>query len=200
MKEWIKEHMILISAMVVGSLVLIYYFISPVTETQLKVNPVETGLPTETPKTSTERKEVKTIMADVKGAIKIPGVYEVKEGERVIDIISKAGGLTDQADQTKVNFSMYVTDEMVLYIPKVGEVEQPDLVPSGANQKETMVNINKADQSELETLPGIGPSKSMAIIEYRNTNGPYQTIEDIQSVGGFGEKTFEKLKDKISVK
>ena len=194
------EHKIIITTMVIGSLVLIYYLVSPVTDKPLTLDPVETEFPTETPEPSTKKEEVKIIMADVKGAVKLPGVYEVKEGERVIDILAKAGGLTDKADQAKVNFSMYVTDEMVVYIPKVGEVEQPDLVPSGTNQKETMVNINKADQSELETLPGIGPSKSMAIIEYRNTNGPYQTIEDIQSVSGFGEKTFEKLKDKISVK
>ena len=194
------EHKILITTMVIGSLVLIYYLVSPVTDKPLTLDPVETEFPTETPEPSTEKEEVKIIMADVKGAVKLPGVYEVKEGERVIDILAKAGGLTDQADQAKVNFSMYVTDEMVVYIPKVGEVEQPDLVSSGTNPKEAMININKADQTELETLPGIGPSKSMAIIEYRNTNGPFQTIEDIQSVGGFGEKTFEKLKDKISVK
>lgn len=96
---------------------------------------------------------------------------------------------------------MYIVDEMVLYIPEVGEIETPDgAMATSTTPKDGLVNLNKADQSELETLPGIGPSKSAAIIEYRETNGPFKAIKDIQSVSGFGEKTFEKLKEKITVK
>ena len=106
------------------------------------------------------------------------------------------------ADSATVNFSMHVTDEMVIYIPKKGE-EASNLIPSQSGQmpsEKRTVNLNTAELSELETLPGIGPAKSAAIIEYRKVNGPYKSIEDLKSISGIGDKTFEKLKELISVK
>jgi competence protein ComEA len=202
LKEWIKEHVTVMLAAIVVLCVVLFYVLNPMEEERYEPTPLKTEETAVTPEpTSEQQPEKKTIMADVKGAIKNPGVYEAKEGERIIDIITRAGGLTEKADQTKVNFAMYVEDEMVLYIPEIGELESPDLTTvTSTKQNEVMVNINKAEQVELETLPGIGPSKSQAIIEYRNTNGPFKTIEDLQSVSGFGVKTFEKLKDKITVK
>lgn len=200
MKEWIKEHMILTSVMVLGFLVLLFYFFSPLTDQPYPENHEEMEFPVEALEEQQPPTEPKTIMADVKGAITNPGVYEAKEGERVIDIITRAGGLTEKADQSQVNLAMYVVDEMVLYIPEVGEAVLQDIGSANTSTKEDKVNLNAANQAELETLPGIGPSKSTAIIEYRETNGPFKKIEDIQSISGFGEKTFEKLKDKIVVK
>jgi len=155
-----------------------------------------------------EEPEVPSIlMADIKGAVKIPGVYEVNIGERVIDLIEKAGGLLGDADSSSVNFAMKISDEMVVYIPKKGE-EIPKtgggVVPSGQQNISApdagKVNLNTATASELETLPGVGPAKSAAILEFREVNGGFKTIEDLKSISGIGDKTFEKLKELITVK
>ena len=145
------------------------------------------------------------IFVDVKGAITTPGVYEASMGERVIDIIEKAGGLLDSADKNNINFAMKVVDEMVLYIPVIGE-QNPSMagVATGGSLPEGTtadgkINLNSATESDLQTLPGIGPAKALAILEYRDTNGSFKTIEDLMEISGFGEKTFEKLKEHITV-
>ena len=142
------------------------------------------------------------IMADIKGAVLHPGVYEIAQGKRVIDLVGLAGGLTEDADSSQINFAMHVQDEMVLYIPKKGEniegVISSPVNPQRA-EKQT-VNLNSATAGELETLPGVGPAKAEAIIEYRETNGPFNSIEDLKSISGIGDKTYEKLKEYISVK
>lgn len=148
------------------------------------------------------------IMVDVKGQIKQPGVYQSNAGERVIDVISRAGGLTDLADQSQVNFAAHVQDEMVIYIPAMGEEALITPGPSGgniegvaaSNQNQGKININKADENELQNLPGIGPAKATAIIEYRNASGPFKAIEDLKNISGIGDKTFEKLKELIVVR
>lgn len=143
------------------------------------------------------------IMVDVKGAVKNPGVYFARPGDRVIDVIEDAGGLLENADDHAINFAMKLTDEMVIYVPRKGEDYQGNggmAVVASGGKNDGKVNLNRADRSELETLPGIGPSKAEAIIEYRETKGPFKTIEDLKLVSGVGEKTFEKLKDKITVK
>ncbi|WP_391560233.1 helix-hairpin-helix domain-containing protein [Robertmurraya sp.] len=144
-------------------------------------------------------------LVDVKGAVENPGVYEVMLDERVIDVIEKAGGLKEGADETKINFAGRVTDEMVLYIPLIGEEGENMIVSAGASststsQGEGKININKATSDELQNLPGIGPSKAEAIIAYREDSGLFQTIDDLKLVTGIGDKTFEKLHDQIIVK
>jgi competence protein ComEA len=144
-------------------------------------------------------------LVDVKGAVENPGVYEVMLDERVIDVIEKAGGLKEGADETKINFAGRVTDEMVLYIPLIGEEGENMIVSAGASststsQGEGKININKATSDELQNLPGIGPSKAEAIISYREDSGLFQTIDDLKLVTGIGDKTFEKLQDQIIVK
>lgn len=152
--------------------------------------------------------ETETVMVDVKGEIKHPGVYSSNTTERVIDVIQRAGGLTDKADESQVNFAAHVQDEMVIYIPAKGAaVSGPapsNTAPavladnSGMNQN-GKININKADVNELQNLTGIGPAKAAAIIQYREENGPFQAIEDLKNISGIGDKTFEKLKDSISL-
>ena len=150
---------------------------------------------------------------DVKGAVGTPGVFIAQPGDRVIDLIAAAGDFTKDADLDKVNLAQLVEDQMVIYVPRVGEedVELPDIVPASTGSAVTMtsnqmlvmdnqVNLNTATQAELETLPGIGPSKAIAIIEYRETTGKFQQIEDLKNISGIGDKTFEKLQDSITVK
>lgn len=143
------------------------------------------------------------IAIDVKGEVKNPGVYFMDEGMRVIDVIEKAGGVLKDAETAAVNFAQLLTDQMVVYIPKVGE-ELPSidlLVEEDA--KESLVSggidINTAEKAELMSLNGIGEVKAENIISYREENGKFSTIEELKNVSGIGEKTFENLEDEILV-
>jgi competence protein ComEA len=191
-----------------------YFFIyQPSPSTNQTISQLEKNTQLEVDeKIKTEPKEdlkpkVETIMIDVKGEIKKPGVYQSNQGERVIDVIKQAGGLTDKADESQINFAAHVQDEMVVYIPAKGEISanlSPDLssFPSTAtssSQETKKINLNKADETELQNLPGIGPSKAASIISYRSENGPFRSIDDLKKISGIGEKTFEKLKESIMV-
>ncbi|RFU65778.1 helix-hairpin-helix domain-containing protein [Peribacillus glennii] len=156
-----------------------------------------------------EPKEPQIMKVDVKGEVKTPGVFVAKHGDRVIDVIAQAGNFTGKADKDQVNLAQLVEDQMVIYVPEIGEAPgssaasmQAKISGSAANggSAGVKVNINTAEAAELETLSGIGPSKSSAIIEYREKNGPFQKIEDLKNITGIGDKTFEKLMDSISVK
>jgi competence protein ComEA len=145
------------------------------------------------------------ILVDVKGAVVNPGVYEVMMDERVINVIEKAGGLKEGADKGKINFAQRLIDEMVVYIPLIGEEGENSIISSSVTQPsiskdEGKININVASLDELQNLPGIGPSKAEAIIAYREESGSFQTIEDLKLVTGIGDKTFEKLQERIIVK
>ncbi|PLT34634.1 helix-hairpin-helix domain-containing protein [Bacillus sp. V5-8f] len=157
--------------------------------------------------TPSKEKEPIVIKVDVKGAVQTPGVFVAEEGDRVIDVVAKAGNFTSNADKDQVNLAQLIEDEMVIYVPEIGEMSDSKVVPtrlepsgSAANNGTQNININTAQASDLETLPGIGPSKSAAIIEYRETNGPFREVEDLKNITGIGDKTFEKLMGSISVK
>lgn len=149
------------------------------------------------------------IIVDIKGAVKNPGVYRAEADMRVIDIIDLAGGLSEAADADTVNLSQRVTDQMVIYIPAIGEEAERPIVAqestlteqaSGNEAAESeKVDINTADAVLLQTLNGIGEKKAALIIAYREENGSFQTIEEIMEVSGIGEKTFEGFKDLIKV-
>lgn len=151
-----------------------------------------------------ETGSLQEIIVDIKGEIDSPGVYQLKEGSRVIDVIEKAGGLLSEADTTSVNFAQLVADQMVIYIPKEGEEvpvnqmnQEGNVNDSNINEKQ--IDINKAEKETLMLLSGIGSSKADGIIAYREENGFFQTIEELKNVSGIGEATFEKLKDAITV-
>lgn len=135
-------------------------------------------------------------IVDVKGAILKPGVYEMDVDARVNDVIQKAGGFSENADQTQVNLAQKVQDEMIIIIPKEGELAQGGGNTGNGSDK---IRINYATQDEIESLNGIGPSKAQAIIQYRDEHGFFQTTEDLLEVSGIGEKTLENLQDDIQV-
>ena len=139
------------------------------------------------------------IFVDIKGAVKKPGVYQMKAGDRVKDAIDAAGGLTAEADSQKVNLAQRVEDQMVIVVPKVGE--EAEAIPAGATSKEVSkegkVNINTATVEELKTLKGVGEKKAEAIIEYRKKNGSFKTKEDLMKVRGIGKKLFESFEERI---
>ena len=142
------------------------------------------------------------LFVDIKGAIKHPDVYKMNNGDRVIDIISRAGGFLKQADETAINLAQKLQDEMVIIVPKEGENPIDTMVittDGGGQDTEGKVKLNEATQAELETLNGIGPSKAQAIIDYREEHGPFQTVEDVLEVSGIGEKTLDHLKDDLIV-
>ena len=145
------------------------------------------------------------ILVDVKGAVKAPGVYSLMLDDRVIDAITIAGGYTAEADSTHINHAQKLVDEMVIYVPKIGEdisVEQVTTVSSSAASGQASsgkLNLNAATEAELTTLPGIGPAKAQAILEYREQNGRFKSVDDLKNVSGIGEKTFEKLKEFIEI-
>lgn len=151
-----------------------------------------------------EKTEVSTtqetvIFVDIKGAVKNPGVYQMKPGDRVKDALEAAGGLTAEADSQKVNLAKRLEDQMVIVVPKVGE--EAEEIPAGETRKEATkegkVNINTATVEELKTLKGVGEKKAEAIIEYRKKNGSFKTKEDLMKVRGIGKKLFEAFQERI---
>lgn len=161
------------------------------------VTVVETTMLAEKTEVSTTHEAV--IFVDIKGAVKNPGVYQMKSGDRVKDALDAAGGLTDEADSQKVNLAQRVEDQMVIVVPKVGE--EATEIPSGGTSKEAAkdgkVNINTATVEELKTLKGVGEKKAEAIIEYRKKNGSFKTKEDLMKVRGIGKKLFESFQERI---
>lgn len=136
----------------------------------------------------------------VSGEVNQPGVYTLPSGSRIIDAIQAAGGVTDQALTSNVNLAERLVDSQQVMIPS----RVPTLVPGvdSANRSSSisvLVNINTADQDELESLPEIGPVIAEKIIAYRDKNGPFQTIEAIQNVEGIGPETFAKIELLITV-
>ena len=154
----------------------------------------------ETKETVVEKPDdvVSVVLVDVKGAVVAPGVYEINSNGRVKDVIKKAGGFLEDADQVQLNLASKVVDEMVIYVPIVGEVTSSS-VSEKPSVESQLVSINSADLNELQELPGIGPAKAEAIVQFREDNGGFTAIEELMNISGIGEKTFEKLKDLITV-
>ncbi|HWO97945.1 MAG TPA: helix-hairpin-helix domain-containing protein [Bacillus sp. (in: firmicutes)] len=145
------------------------------------------------------KEEGKQVIVDVKGEVQKPDVYEMRQGDRITDAIKSAGGFTERADQNQVNLAGKLKDEMVIYVPKKGEIPSLPLLPLQQQESADLVNINSASSEELQSLPGIGPAKAEAIITYREEQGGFQKKEDLMNVSGIGEKSFEKIKEHIAV-
>ncbi|MGI8316079.1 helix-hairpin-helix domain-containing protein [Halobacillus mangrovi] len=151
-------------------------------------------------KTIPDSSEENGIKVDVKGEVNQPGVYEVKSEMRVDDVIQLAGGMTDKADPSSVNLAQKLIDEMVIHV-----YSSESVTSDGASEKPRIPNsndqvvLNQATVEEIQTLNGIGPSKAEAIIQYRQENGPFKTVEDLVNVSGIGEKTIENIKEDIRV-
>ena len=148
-----------------------------------------------------EKPEV--IVVDVAGAVGAPSLVTLQADSRVGDAIEAAGGFAADADAARVNRAAKLQDGQQVYVPRVGEAGAvaPDVGASaqGGAAADGPVNINRASESDLDALPGVGPSTARAIVEDRDANGPFSTIEDLMRVSGIGEKKFEKLKSSICV-
>ncbi len=176
----------------------------------------------------TTKENTNKIIVHVSGAVNKEGIVELEENSRISDAISKAEGLKENADTKKINLAYKLEDGMKIYIPTIEESmnqneqnqnESQSLMDqtsqyitssseiiqdgqtNGTSETKTneKININTATQTELETLPGIGPSTSLKIVNYRKENGKFKTIEDIKEVSGIGEVKYENIKDLICV-
>ncbi len=154
-----------------------------------------------------EQKEVGTgIFVHIDGWIQNPGVYEIKENDRVNAIIEKAGGLKEGASIKSINLAARLSDGDKIYIPNREEDKQIETAEAKGNNigtvkitKNNKININKASISELKQITGIGESTANKIIDYRDNVGKFKKIEDIKEVKGIGDSKYESIKDKITI-
>ena len=156
------------------------------------------------------------IRVEIVGAIKKPGVYTLENGKIIEDLIKLSGGLSDSVDKEKtaqsINRAEILSDGEKVVIPEVGAETSAitsetvagastSSVPSSSSKNQNIgkVNLNSANLSQLDTLPGIGPAYGQRIIDYRASSGGFKTIEEIKNIKGIGDKTFEKLRDLITI-
>lgn len=194
--------------LIIGILFAIYLFMNNYTYEEINFNEIfeeDINITNESIENNETEQEIE-IAVHVTGEVKKQGLIYVKQGARVADAIEKAGGETSEADLSQINLAYILEDGQKIYIPNKNEkISQYITKNKGNNEnnntdkEDKKVNINTANQSELDELPGIGPSTAQKIIEYREENGNFETIEDVQNVKGIGDAKFEDIKDKITV-
>lgn len=153
-----------------------------------------------------EEEEPSVLFVYMCGEITNPGVYEMPKGARVYEAVAAAGGFTENACLEAWNQAAVLSDGMQIYIPNEEEFQSNDIALPGsisisdtADNSSGLVNINTAAIEELCTLPGIGESRAKEIISYREQNGKFSNITEIQNVTGIKEGLFSKIKDKITI-
>ena len=150
--------------------------------------------------------DVQQVGVGVEGAVASPGLYLVSADARVNDAVAAAGGMTQDADRQRVNLAQKVEDGMQVYVPSREEAAAASGAAatragqaSSSGLSKGKVNLNTASAEELQTLSGIGPSLSQRIIDYRQANGPFKSVEDLRKVPGIGDTRFKSLKDLVCV-
>ncbi|KPN79837.1 hypothetical protein RZ56_05070 [Apilactobacillus kunkeei] len=145
----------------------------------------------------------KDLYIDVKGEVKHPGVYQIPSNSRVTDVIKEAGGFKADADEQNVNLAKVLNDQDVVVVNKKGASGSSSFASSvsgtSSSSNNVKVNLNTADLNELQKLDRVGEKKAQKIIDYRNQHNGFHSIEEIKQVSGFGDKTFERLKDSLQV-
>lgn len=148
------------------------------------------------------------VVVHVAGGVRVPGVYAFEAAPRVNDAIERAGGATADADLDALNLAQALADGQRVYVPTIGEVEpatvlapQP-VVPAAEGATEAAagpIDVNRATAVELEQLPGVGPATAAAIIDDRDRNGPFATVDDLDRVPGIGPAKLAALRDLVTV-
>lgn len=182
---------------IVGVAILFFWFNG--NQDPIEVASAEANLNIQNENPSNENATSSLIYVDISGEVNLPGVYEVKEGTRLFQVIDMAGGLTKEANIDSLNRAEEVYDGEKIIVGDNNYSESNQNNYSSGISNDGRVNINIANLSELETLPNIGPAKAQNIIDYRESNGKFQSIDDILNVNGIGSKTFDSLKDLICV-
>ncbi len=142
----------------------------------------------------------KEIVVEIKGEVNKPDVYTMEEGNIVNDLINKAGGITKEANIKNINRAKMLQNNQLIVIPNINDEE----IVTGNDvyldeEDSEIININTANEKRLMDIPGIGEIKAKSIIDYREKNGGFKNIEELKNIDGIGEKTFEKLKDTITL-
>ena len=146
---------------------------------------------------------------DIKGEVLRPGVYEFSCESRIQEVIKKAGGFTEEADETKINLAQKISDQMQMIVPNVNSKQEGGVTEGNSekgnssnttpsNSKQGTVNINTATLEELQTIKGIGKKKAEAILQYRKEHGPFRTKEDLLQVKGIGKKALEAIESQVT--
>ncbi len=138
------------------------------------------------------------IYVHILGQVNDPGLYALRDGDRAVDVVARAGGLTPSADPAALNLARFVSDGEQIIVPAVGEATVSGAATGGGTAIPGKVNINTADEPTLETLPRVGPAMAARILAWRTANGRFTAVEDLMSVSGIGEKTFDGLKDLVT--
>lgn len=207
--------------LIIVMIIIGYFYLNDKPKEEIKISPVSNKL-----EKKEEKENIGLIKVDIKGEILVPGIYTMPIDSRVVDVIEKAGGLTENANTTVINLSKKITDEMVIIIYSNDEVndfkntketeetvlekciqkDEESLKNSAcidqtqiSDNKSTLISINTATKDELMSLPGIGEKKAQDIIDYRNTNGNFNVIEDIKNIPGIGDSLFAEIKDHITL-
>lgn len=221
----LKQKKIIAIILIILVVIAYYYFYLRDTTEEISNQDLEVNNTQENNQTEKESKE--TIVVHVSGAVNIEGIVELEAGSRIANAIEKAGGIKENADMTNINLAYLLEDGMKIHIPTKEETEanknnentltesyvtssssgvssKEDTNSTQSSSKSTAssvkVNINTASQEELDTLPGIGPSIALKIIDYREQNGKFNSIEEIKEVSGIGDAKYEKIKDSITIK
>lgn len=147
------------------------------------------------------------LVVHVDGAVAHAGVHEVVAGSRVIDAVEAAGGLTTEADRSRINLAQLVADGQRVWVPSVGEDAPPAIVGPGVGVGGTtdaagqsvgrVVSLSEASPAELESLPGIGPSLAAAIVEHREREGAFGRVDDLLAVSGIGPAKLDAIRDLV---
>ncbi|HEP1829669.1 TPA: helix-hairpin-helix domain-containing protein [Streptococcus suis] len=160
----------------------------------------------QTEETSTEEsEELSQLVVDVKGAVVKPGLYTLEAGARVNDAVEAAGGLTSQADPKSINLAQKLSDEAVVYVASKDEnisVVASTTTSSAMSPEEkstSLVNLNTATEADLQTISGIGAKRATDIIAYREANGGFKSVDDLNNVSGIGDKTMESIRPYVTV-
>lgn len=141
------------------------------------------------------------ITVEIKGEVKNPDVYEINEGSIIRDLINMAGGLTEEANIDGINRAEKLRANELIVIPNKDDANNnvgSSSISTGVSS-DGIININTATLTELQNITGIGETKAQSIIKYREKNGGFKSIEEIKNIDGIGAKTFEKIKDQISI-
>ena len=202
----LKQKKIIVIILVIIALITYYYFYTKNNTEEINNEELEIG---DNEIIQEESKE--KIIIHITGAVNKEGIVELEENARLADAIEKAGGTKENADISSMNLATILEDGMKIHIPTIEETKsmnqnntslqtniQTEEIATNTKKQEK-ININTADEKQLDTLPGIGPSTASKIIEYRKEKGKFKSIEEIKEVSGIGDAKFEKIKNLIKV-